>query len=556
MAGSTASAFRTLARNRPLLRLEFAFAGFNAAEFGVWIALLVYAYAHGGAAAASLIALVQLVPSIVLAPFFGALGDRFRAGRVLLAGYVVIAVALAAVALAMYLDAPPVVVFALAPVVNLGITVPRPAQSALLPGIVFTPLELTAANVVSGWMENGSVLVAPALGGVLLGIGGPELTIGVLAVIAAVSAALVLSIPGPPALGRSDEEQVSLLAQVRHGIATVSHEHAVRLLVGVLGSMYVLVGALDILYVVLAIDVLGMGESGAGYLNAAFGAGGVVGVILTALLVARRRLVPALVAGVVTAALALGVLGLYPTALGAFVLVAAAGVGRTVCDVTGRILLQRSAPPAVLAEVFSLLESLMNVGLAIGSVLVPVLVGLSGARAALLGTCLLFLALVAVTWRGLRAVDAAADVPQVEIQLLKSIPLFSPLPAPELEGLARALEPIAAGPGETIIREGDEGDRFYAIVDGEVEVSSGGRPVARLRRGDGFGEIALIRDCCRTATVVAVVPTRLYALEKDPFITAVTGHAPVSRAADEVIDSRLRELHAREGEFAGVDGPR
>ena len=542
MATSTASVFATAARNRSLLRLELAFAGFNAAEFGVWIALLVYAYAEGGAAAASVVALVQLIPAAILAPFIGALGDRFRAGRVLLVGYAVIALAQAAVAVAMYMDAPVWTVFALAPFVNLGITVPRPAQSALLPGIVFTPLELTAANVVSGWMENGSVLIAPALGGVLLGIGGPELTIGVLAVIAGISTLLVLPIAGPPPMGRSEEESLSLLGQVRHGIKAVSREPAVRLLVGILGSMYVLVGALDILYVVLAIDVLALGEAYAGYLNAAFGAGGVIGVALTVLLVARRRLTPALIAGVLAAALSLGVLGLYPTEIGAFVLLAAAGVGRTVCDVTGRILLQRSAPPAVLAEVFALLESLMNVGLAIGSVLVPVLVGLSGARAALLGTAILFLLLAAVVWRGLRAVDAAADVPQVEIQLLKSIPLFSPLPAPELEGLARALEHVVVPGGETVIREGDAGDRFYAIADGEVEVRKAGRGVARLRRGEGFGEIALIHDCCRTATVTAIVPTQLYALEKDPFITAVTGHAPVTRVADEVIAKRLEEL--------------
>ena len=250
---------------------------------------------------------------------------------------------MAALAAAIALGAPRFLVFALAPIVNLAITVPRPAQSALLPGVVRLPVELTAANVVIGWMENGSVLVAPALTGVLIAVGGPALAIGVLAVMALVGAIAVAPLPGMPPLGAT-EEHPGRFATAIQGTKAVSREPAVRLLVGLLGAQYVLIGALDMLYVVLAISVLGMGGSGAGYLNSAFGAGGLLGASATAALVARGRLAPALVAGMVTAALALGALGLYPTTLGAFILLAVAGLGRTVFDVTGRILLQRAAP--------------------------------------------------------------------------------------------------------------------------------------------------------------------------------------------------------------------
>jgi len=221
-----------------------------------------------------------------------------------------------------------------------------------------------------------------------------------------------------------------------------------------------------------------------------------------------------------------------------------AGLGRTVFDVTGRILLQRSAPPGILARVFSLLESLMNFGLAIGSVMVPVLVGLSGARAALLGTAVLFIALVALTWSRLWRIDAAADVPQVEIQVLQSFPIFAPLPAPELEGLARALRPVSAAAGETVIREGEGGDCFYAIAKGEVVVTKAGHEVKRLGRGEGFGEIALIQDVPRTATVTVTEDAELFALDKAPFILALTGHAPAARAADALVSKRLMELRA------------
>jgi hypothetical protein len=543
---SNAGVFVTAFRNRSLLLIEIAWLAFNGAEWGVWLTLMVWAYTHGGAAAASLIVLVQLIPCIFVSPYLGAITDRARAGRVLFVGLLITGLTMAGLALAIALGAPRVVVFVLAPIMNLALSVPRPAQAALLPSVVRTPLELTAANVVSSWMENTSVLIAPALTGVLLGLGGPALATAVLAACTLVGAFMVVGIPGPRPLTEPGEG-TSLTAEVRESVAAVWRVPAARTLVGVVGSQYILVGALDVLYVVLAITTLGLGESGAGYLNSAFGAGGLLGVAVTATLVARRRLAPALIAGILTAALALGVLGVFPTTIGAFVLLTVAGLSRTVFDVTGRILLQRAAPPQVLGQVFALLESLMDAGLAFGAILVPVLVGLSGARAALVGTALLFFVLVALAWRRLRAIDDSADVPQVQIQLLRSIPIFSPLPAPELEGLARALVAVEAFAGTTIITEGDPGDCYYAIADGRVTVASRGQEVATLGRGDGFGEIALIHDVPRTATVVALTDVSLYSLEKEPFVLTLTGHVPAQDAAANVVSRRLEELSALDG---------
>jgi hypothetical protein len=539
----TLGVFGTAFRNRSLLRVELAWLAFNSAEWGVWLVLTVWAYTNGGAFAVSLIILVQLVPCVFLAPYLGAITDRARAGRVLFIGLLVMGGTMAAVAAVMAFDAPRAIVYIVAPIMNVALSIPRPAQAALLPGVVRTPLELTAANVVSSWMENASVLVAPALTGVLLGIGGPALAAGTLATITLVGAFLVAGIPGPKPMTERGEG-VSLTSEVRDSVAAVWRVPAVRTLVGVVGSQYILVGALDVLYVVLAITTLGIGESGAGYLNSAFGAGGVIGVAVTATLVARRRLAPALVAGIVTAALALGVLGVLPTVGGAFVLIAVAGVSRSVFDVTGRILLQRAAPPQVLGQVFALLESLMDAGLAVSAIFVPVLIGLSGARAALVGTAVLLLAFVALAWRRLRTIDNAADVPQVQIQLLRLIPIFAPLPAPELEGLARALKPVSVSAGTVVIREGDEGDCFYAVASGELLVAKQGQDVARLGRGDGFGEIALIKDVPRTATVTAVTASELFSLEKEPFVLALTGHAPAASAAGDMVTRRLSELEA------------
>ena len=260
---SRAGVFVTAFRNRALLRIELAWLVYNGAEWGVWLSLNVWAYVHGGAAAVSLIVLVQLVPCIFVAPYLGAITDRARAGRVLFIGLLFIGATMGGLAVVMALGAPRVLVFVLAPLMNLALSVPRPAQAALLPSVVRTPQELTAANVVTSWMENASVFVGPVLTGALLGLGGPALAAGVLAACTLAVPFLLAGIHGPRPLSRPGEA-TSLTAEVRGGVAAVWREPAARTLVGVMGSQYIVMGALDILCVVLAITTLGMGQAGAG----------------------------------------------------------------------------------------------------------------------------------------------------------------------------------------------------------------------------------------------------------------------------------------------------
>jgi cyclic nucleotide-binding protein/MFS transporter len=517
----------TAFRNRDLRRVELAFATFNGAEWAVWIAMLVYAYRHGGATTAGLVAVAQLVPAGLAAPLVGTLADRHRPAAVLAAGYVAQAAALGATAAALLAGAPPLAVYALAAVAATAVTVTRPTQAALLPGLASSADELTAANVVSGWIESIAVLAAPALTGVLLAVWNPGGVFAVMAALALVGALLVAPVEGPPA------------AVAAAGGVALPREPEARLLLALLGGQYVLIGALDVLLVVLAIGVLGLGGSGAGYLNAAFGAGGVIGIAATATLVGRRRLAPPLALGAAVFSAAFIVLGLWPTAAGAFGLLVAAGAGRTLFDVTGRTLLQRVAPADVLARVFGLLEAASMAGLAAGSLLVPALVALGGARTACICVGALLPVAAILAGRRLLAVDAAATVPVVEIALLRALPIFAALGAPELESLARGLEPLQLAPGETVIRAGESGDRFYAIADGELEVSRGGARLNLLGRGEGFGEIALLHDVPRTADVVAQTSARLYALGKHDFLAAVTGHPASARVAERIVHERL-----------------
>ena len=522
----------TVGHNAELRRVELAFAAFNGAEWAVWIAMLVYAYEQGGATTAGLVALAQLVPAGLFAPVAAGRADRMRPGRVLAFGYAAQAVAMAATGAVLLASGPALLAYALAAVAATAVTITRPAQAALLPTLARTPDELTATNVVGGWIESVSMLAAPAAAGVLLGLGGPGWVFVTMAALAALGGVLVAPIAGPPPAGGSD-------AATESAWHLLTGAPQARLLVGLLGAQYVAIGALDVLYVVLAVSVLDLGGSGAGFLNAAFGAGGVAGIAATAALVGRARLAPALGVSIVVWGVAFGVLAAWPTVLGTFLLLTVAGGARSLFDVAGRTLLQRTAAPHVLARVFGLLEGLSMAGLAAGSLLAPALVGLGGPRTALLGLALLLPALALATRRSLAAADRAATVPVVQAGLLRALPIFAPLPGTQLERVARNLEPLTAAPGETVIRQGDVGDRFYVVASGELEALYDGNAVSQLGRGDGFGEIALLRDVPRTVTIVARTESALYALERDDFLDALTGSARARREAERIADERM-----------------
>jgi MFS family permease len=533
------SVIRSTLGNRELRRVVLGYALFSSTEFAVWIAMLVYAFQQGGTTAAGVVALVQLVPAALFAPIGGLLADRRRPEGVLAGGYVTQAAAMGATAVVLLGGGAPWLAYAFAAVATTAITITRPAQAVLAPGLARTPEELTGFNIVVGWIESAAVLVAPALTGILLAFGSPGLVFALSA--GGVLAAGFLVLPLRTGKARPHATQPiweGAAADVVAGARAVVANPPVRLLVAFLVAQCVALGAFDVIAVVLAFDVLDLGQSGAGYLNAALGAGGVLGAAATLTLIGRRRLVPPLLLGAVCFGAAFVLLGAYPTTVGAFVLLVVGGGGTMVVDVAGRTLLQRVAPADLLARVFALYEALSQAAFAVGAILVPALVAAGGATAALVAAGALLPLLVLLRFRALRSIDEAATVPIVEISLLRSMSIFAPLPAPALEGLARSLEPVRAEPGSVIIREGDTGDRFYAIADGEVEITRGGERLASRGRSEGIGEIALLHDVPRTATATAATDVLLYALDREPFVLAVTGHAPAAQAADEIVRER------------------
>ena len=313
----------------------------------------------------------------------------------------------------------------------------------------------------------------------------------------------------------------------------------IRVLLALHTFYFVLIGALDLLCVILAVDYLHMGPGGPGFLNAALGGGALLAGFVTAFLVGRRHLAKTLTVTLSIAVVALALIGAISSVALAILLIGTVGLAGAVFDVTSRTLLQRSAPSDALAGSFSILEALMDCGLALGAVLVRVAIAIGGLKAALFAPAVIALLLIAGLWRRIQKIDASATVPQVEIQLLRSISIFAALPAPSLEGIARDLTALTVSQGTVVIKEGDRGDCYYAIAEGELAISRDGQFIQMVSRCDGFGEIALIRDVPRQATVTAATDASLYTLDRELFIQAVTGHATAISAVGRIISGHL-----------------
>jgi Cyclic nucleotide-binding domain len=529
-------AFRSLAGNRALVRVVGGYVLFTLAQYSVWVAMLVYAYRQGGAAIAGLVALAQLAPAAVLAPIAAAVAD-LRSPVVLLAGgYLVQAAGMAATAVAIIAGVP-LAAYAAAVVASAAVTTTRPAQSTLIPSVSVTPDQLTAANVVVSWVEAAGIVAAGLLTGALISVAGVASVFAVCAGLGAAAAVLVAGLRVPP-LASSPERGPAVLAGLGTSIRLTARQPRLRLMLALLTAEAAVVGALDLLFVILAISVLDRSQAWAGYLNSAYGVGAVLAALVSAMLVGRRLGLPILSAALVLsgalAALAFG-LGL----AGTVALLTVVGASRALLDVASRTLLQRSVPAQLLGRVFGVLEGLTMAGLAAGALLVPALVYLGGSQLALLGVAAVLPLAAAAGGRGLFSLDAGAPVPVVEIALLRSLPLFAELPAPALEGLAGALTPAAVPAGAVLIRQGDPGDAYYAIAAGKLDAVQDGHFLRRCGRGEGVGEIALLRAIPRTATVIAHTDVTVYKLHRDPFLTAVLGHAATQRQADRIADARL-----------------
>jgi MFS family permease len=535
-----------------VLGVGSAYLAFIATEFGTWVAILVYAYVTTGPLSVGLVAVAQLVPAALVAPFAATIGVRFSRDRALAAAYGLLAVTVSATGVAMILGADPLIVYPLAILAQCSLTTVRPLQAAIVPGLVGTADQLSAANALTMVVEGLGSLVGPLLAGLIMAVASPGAAFVAGGIAAAIGCLLVLGVAMSQPLRAPHPAMRAPASPVRRvegrlldGMRAVRGNPSGLLVIGLIGSREVIAGALDVLLVFAAIELLGMGESGAGYLAAAVGLGAVAGGASTLALAGRPRIAPFLLVGALGWGTFIVLIPVIPSAVTATTLLVAAGVGLAVLQVTARTLLQRLMPVDGLAGVFGVLEGFTFGGLAVGALVAGPLVTVLDLRMSIV---VLGLVMPIVTMAVLPTVMRAernVEIPFREIALLRRLRLFAPVPAPAVESAARRLVPVTVAPGEPVIREGEVGDRFFVVVSGAVSVRQAGREVRTLGPGESFGEIALLRRVPRTASVVAIEPLDLRALDRDDFLLAITGTPEAIDEAGRVAEAHLERDAAR-----------
>jgi MFS family permease len=535
--GPPLRALQAVLRNRAITRMQLAFLLFNVAEPAMWVAIFVYAFEQGGTPEVGLVSIVILVPAGVLAPVAAALGDRFRRERVVRLGYLAQAVTTGATAAA---DASPAVVYALAAVAAVTYTTGRPNHHALMPSLSTNPEEVAAANSVSSLSEGIGYTAGGLLAAALAGVGADAVYAASAAVL---FAAVVLTIGvHTPRQDRGDRpfRPWTLAIDAAAGMVSLARSRGPRLLVLIAAAVAAASGAIGVLTVPLAIDTLGLGDAGVGLLTTLTSIGLFVGAGVSVAFATRRRL-----AGPMVLSAAVFALGgaLYAGSTTTAIAAAAAivyGAAITLLDVLGRTMLQRTTTDDVLTRVFGAVEALWLLGYAGGAVVAPPLESLVGLTWAfvLAGTVVLVAGLA--TWVGLRSIDAGSVLPERQLALLARVPMFAPLPPVDLERLARQLDRFVTPAGTELIRQGDVGDRFYIADAGEFEVLVDDRRVRVQTEGEFFGEIALLHDVPRTATVRAIIDGAVWALDQEEFLATLTDLPHGASAAHEISAERLR----------------
>lgn len=545
-ASSGAAAVReVLAKNRAIRRIELAWAAGTAADWAFLVVLLVVAYDEGGALAVGILSAVRMIPAIIAAPLATTLVERYQGDRVLTSINLVRCVGAVATGIVIAVGMPIEATYVLAAIVAGAGSLVRPIQSALLPALAKSPAELVAANVASSTGEGVGTFLGPLIAGAVVAVTGSVAASIFVAVVFAGAAAAVTGVRferaddarGGAGAGRAGRFSLAETPKM------LARYPGPAFVVGAFVAQTFVRGLLLTLTVVASIELLGMGDTGVGFLNAAIGLGGLVGAIgAIGLGGAGSRLTRAFTIALACWGIPLILIGVWPAAVFALVALFVTGVSNAALDVSGFTLVQRGVRNEDRVTVFSLMEGLFGIGLLAGSLVAPALVALVGARGGLLVAGAILPILALLTSRSIARNTRESALTEQHLALLRSNPLFAPLPLTALDQLAESLVPVSFEAGDIVMRKGEPGDSYLLIAEGVVDVSDDGRQLRTCGPGDGVGEIALLRTVPRTATVAAQTRVEGYSIDAATFLSAVAG--PTAAAAAEAIAAARLE-HSR-----------
>jgi MFS family permease len=544
----TSASLSTVFRNLDLRRINLAFAGSLIGDWAYATAVAVWAYGVGGATAVGVFGVVRLTMLSLATPLASMLADRYPRKLVMIGSDLVRAVIVLGAAALVQWDAPAWTVFTLATLAAIAGAPFRPALSAWLPSLVKTPTELTAANGTGSTLESLAFFLGPASGGLLLAIADVPAVFVFNALTFVWSVALVAGVRAPTSTqveaepdadeGSGSDSRSGFMAELTEGFRSIWANTDLRTVVGIYCAQAIVAGASLVFVVSVAVDLVDLGPQGVGYLDAVLGVGAILGGFFAIGRASHQRLASDFGVGVLLWALPLLLVAAWPELFAAFAAMFVIGAANPVVDVNAATIIQRLTPDAVMGRVFGALETVLIAAMALGALLMPLLIASIGLRWGLTVIALLVVLLVLPGMRRLRGLDETLREPD-GLALLRQVPLFAPLALPALDRLARQLVRVEAPAGTVIIREGDGGDRFYIVESGRVEASYNGMTLSFAGPGEPFGEIALLRNVPRTATVTTVEDTVLQAVDRADFLAVLTGNDEARNRADELVSRRI-----------------
>jgi predicted MFS family arabinose efflux permease len=555
----TGASLKSVFVNRDLRRLQLAFAGSLVGNWAYSTAVAVWAYGVGGPKAVGVFAAVRLALMALATPFVSTFADKYPRKLVMMGSDLYCAVLVVAATICLYAGTPAFPIFALAALTSFGGSSFRAAQGAITPQLARTPDELTASNGTASTLESLAIFAGPAIGAGLLAVADVELVFLFNAASFLLSMLMVSGIRVGRGAGEAGEESgdgahetlheaaeetvhevEGFWAETSAGFRTIGRDKDLFVTIALGCAQTVVAGATTVFPLVMAVEILHTGAKGVGLLDSASGLAAIFGGIVAIARASRHKLGQDLTTGVLLWSLPLLVVTIWPSPVAAFVVMACLGFANPLVDVSVFTVIQRLTPDAVLGRVFGAFETCLIATMAVGAAITPLMLHWWGLRPTL---AILGLAIGAVALLGLprlRAMDRQLEAP-AGLPLLAAIPMFGPLSPVTLDTLARNLVRVTAAAGDVVVHQGDESDRFYVIESGNVRVTAGdGHLLREEGAGDYFGEIGLLRDVPRTATITALDDVVLLALAREEFLEAVTGQGEARRLAEDVVGRRLR----------------
>jgi CRP-like cAMP-binding protein len=516
---------RAALRHRPIRLLVAAFAAVTLGEWVLGTTVAIHAYGAGGVLAVGLVGF-RFAPAALTGLWATRLAERAHRQRVLVLTAAARAAAMGAAALALALGAPLPVVIGLVWIdASIG-SAYRPTQAALLPALVRTPSELTAAAALASNVKSSGQIIGALLGSLLVSTLPVSIAVAVAAGLALAAAALNLREGAMGAVGgvASTRAGNAALRSLRSGAELLSRDREARLVVMYACLRSLVRGLWIALAVVASLRLLSLGRSGFGVLLAAAGVGALAAIVATALLIGNRRLSRWFATGLLLCGLPVAATGSAHGPAPAIAFMVIWGMGMSLADVGAQTLLNRIVPSTAIGPVTGVMESGKLVFEGVGSMFAPVLLLIFGVRGALFVAGALLPVAVGLAGRGFRRIDDRAVARVDTLELLRRVPFFDPLRVDALEGVAARLRLERHPAGRVIVRQGDvDADRWYLVSEGQLIVEVDGFAVGVLRRGTQFGERALLRGVSRAATVRAETEVQLYSLDRADFLAAVAG---------------------------------